>query len=193
MKSGLTEIVFILDSNPSAPDFDKQARKSLGNFFSAMKKKDSEIKVTFAVYGSSGGYKIFADDVPVAALRMSAKYFEKGNGTRDLFDSAAGAIYEKGTAYSRTDESEHPENVIFVITAFGRDNASKSNTYSKVAEIIGHQAYVYKWRFFCLTTDTTVSSQLGIPAEAVMMLDLEDEDFLGKGLGELQKKISEIV
>ncbi|MCL2108011.1 MAG: hypothetical protein FWH20_01520 [Oscillospiraceae bacterium] len=190
MKTGLTEIIFLYDSNPPMPNFDKQARKNFSDFFSGLKKTDAEIKVTFITYGGDG-CRIIEDDTPVAAVRMSAKYFETAGGRRDFFDAAASAIVKKGENYSATDEAEHPENVVFVLTAFGRDNASKNFTYSQVAEMVGHQTYVYKWKFFCLTTDMTVSGQLDIPGDSVIILgsDGEGEDFLSKGLKVLGEKV----
>ncbi|MCL1824268.1 MAG: hypothetical protein FWG44_08720 [Oscillospiraceae bacterium] len=205
MKIGLTEIIILHDNNAPIPDFGKQARKSSSDFISILKKTGFDIRVTFANFGN--GYKVTANDVPVAAVSFNAKNYI-ANGTRDIFDSAGNMINEKGKVFSETDPNEHPENIIFVLTAFGRDNASKSFTFAQIADMIGHQSYVYKWKFFCLATEPAVPQQLGIPEDCVIWMDTthlnlppaaeasasgEAENFLSQALKELAEKIKKII
>jgi hypothetical protein len=195
MKSGLTEIIILHDNNTPYPNFEETVRKCSKGLFAALKKAEAEIhdgqiRITYAVSGESDdGYKLIIDDIPVAAVRLSAKYFASGNGMRALFDAIGDTMNRKGEAYSNSDESEHPENIIFILTAFGRDNASKSFTYAQVAEMIAHQSYVYKWRFFCLTTEQGIPEQLGIPEENYIWIDETDEDFYTKAMDKLIGRI----
>ncbi|MCL2694594.1 MAG: hypothetical protein FWE60_05770 [Oscillospiraceae bacterium] len=195
MKNGLTEVIILHDNNAPTPDFDAQLNKSK-SFFTTLKKAearlpDGEIRVTLGSFGE--GRKILADDIPVAAVRPIVKYLTQGVGRRDIFDSVAATMIKKGDAYRDTDEAEHPENVIFVLTAFGRDNASKSYTFSQIADMIAHQSYVYRWKFFCLTDEPLVPEQLGIPDEDVIFLDKDVDGFFVEALGELAEKIIKVV
>jgi hypothetical protein len=191
MKNGLTEIIILHDNNAPIPDFEEQVRKGSKAFWAALKKCDSEVRATLAAFGES--CKMHTDDVPVSTVRTNVKHFIGGSGVRNIFDSLGCAIAQKGEAYSASDESEHPENVIFVLTSFGRDNASKNFTYRKVAKMIAHQSYVYKWRFFCLTNEAVLIEQLGIPEENIIRLDFEQEEFFPKALDELSEKILNII
>jgi len=193
MKHGLTEIIILHDNNAPVPNFEEHARKHGRKFFNGLKDSGvfGEVRVTLAAFGE--GYKFYNNSTPIAAVRPVAKNFANGNGVRNVFDTLANTMNEKGRAYSNTDESEHPENVIFVLTTFGRDNASKSFAYSRVAEMIAHQSYVYKWNFICMTNEQLISSQLELHEESVIRIDSEDESFWDKALTELSEKIRKII
>ena len=193
MKNGLTEIIIFHDNNAPVPNFDEQIRKCSKTFFSTLKKAeaDGEIRITLGAFGE--GYKLYANDTPVAAVRLTIKNLTQGNGVRNIFDSLGNAIIEKGQAYSASDENEHPENIIFIITAFGRDNASKSFAYSQLTDMIAHQSYVYKWTFLCLTSEPLLTEQLGILPENIIRLDTEEEDFFDKALDDLAARIIAII
>jgi hypothetical protein len=192
MKTGLTEIIILHDNNVPIKDFEEETRKYGKDFFAALKKAeaeipDGEIRITLGVFGEE--FKMLANDIPVAAVRPAAKQFTPGNGTRNVLDSLGNTIIEKGKAYSNTDESEHPENIIVILTAFGRDNASKNYTYNQIADMIAHQSYVYKWRFICMTNEPTIPEQLGIPEEDTIWIDSDDEDFWGMALEKLTGRL----
>lgn len=193
MKTGLTEIIILHDNNAPVPGFEELAQKYGKAFFNTLKKSQGagEIRITLGAFGEE--YKFFAEDTPVAVLRPAIKYFANGSGIRNIFDSVANAMFEKGKAYSAASESEHPENIIVVLTTFGRDNASKSYTYSQVAEMVAHQTEIYKWKFISVTSEPLVPEQLGISKENVILIDSEDEDFWMMALGELSKRILDLI
>jgi hypothetical protein len=191
MKKGLTEIIILHDNNAPGPDFEEQVRKGKKRFWAAFKNTDGEVRATLAAFGE--GCKLYTDDVPVSTIRTSVRHFIGGSGVRNIFDSVVCAMKEKGAAYSVSHEGEHPENIIFVLTAFGRDNASKNYTYNQVADMLGHQSYVYKWKFFCLTAEPLLAEQLRIPQEFVIPLNIEEEGFFPKALDELSERILTII
>ena len=195
MKTGLTEIIILHDNNAPYPSFEDSVNKSSGAFLKALKEAeaqipDGEIRITYAVSGKGGeGYNLIANDIPVAAVRLGAKNFIAAGGMRDILDAMGNTIIDKGKAYSASDENEHPENVIFILTAFGRDNASKSYTFNQVADMVAHQSYVYKWKFFCLTTEHGLPEQLGIPEDNCIWIDEENEDFYTRAMEKLTGRI----
>jgi hypothetical protein len=191
MKTGLTEIIILHDNNAPVEGFEEQVRSASKAFWAALKKCDSEVRATLAAFGEC--CKMYTDDVPVSTVRTNVKHFIGGSGVRNIFDSLGCAITEKGAAYSASDESEHPENVVFVLTSFGRDNASKNFTYRKVAKMIAHQTFVYKWKFFCLTSEAVLIEQLGIQPENAILLDVEEENFFPKALNDLSERILNII
>ncbi|MDR2531382.1 MAG: hypothetical protein LBC82_00860 [Oscillospiraceae bacterium] len=193
MKSGLTEIIVLHDNNVPVENFEELARKNGKIFLETMKKAqgEGEIRITLGAFGD--GYKFYTNDTPVAAVRLTTKHFGGGDGVRNVFDSIAETINEKGKAYSDADESEHPENVIVVLTTFGRDNASKSFTYNQVAEMVAHQSYVYKWKFFCMTNESLIMEQLGILPEHTILFDIEEENFFAKALAKLSERIIDVI
>jgi hypothetical protein len=191
MKSGLTEIIILHDNNAPVPNFGGQAKKVSNAFFSAMKNLNAEIRITYAVYGG-GTFKFIANNAPAGSVKISVKDYA-ANGARNILDSVGNMIIEKGKAYAEMDESEHPENVIFAIAAFGRDNASKNFEYNQIADMIAHQSYVYKWQFFCGASEPGLAEQLGIPEESTFLIDTESEDFFKKVVKDLEEKIKEIL
>ncbi|MCL2077824.1 MAG: hypothetical protein FWH08_05390 [Oscillospiraceae bacterium] len=193
MKKGLTELIVMHDNITPVPGFQKKAQKISAEFLATLSKAQTEerqIRFTGVLFG--GGYKMVADDVPIGDVKSNPDDFT-ATGTRDIFDSAAKAIIEKGSAYGNKHESEHPENIIFVIVAFGRDNASKSFTYSQVADMVRHQSEVYKWKFFCLTTDSFVSEQFGLGEDFVILLDYGEDDYFSDALKKLSERIMNII
>jgi len=190
MKNGLTEIIILHDCNAPRPDFSKIVRASGMKFFESMKSARGEIRITYAVFG--GGYKLLANDVPVGKVNLKVKDFE-GNGTRDIFDSAGKTITEKGMAYSAKDSGEHPENVIFVLVAFGRDNASKTFAFNQVRDMAGHQSWVYKWKFFCASCDSVLAEQLDIPEENFVLIEDDIEESFPDALNKLSGRIKESI
>ncbi|MCL2698198.1 MAG: hypothetical protein FWE74_08985 [Oscillospiraceae bacterium] len=189
MKIGLTEVIILHDNNAPAENFEEITRKNGRVFFNTLKKSqgEGEIRITLGAFGEE--YKFYTDDTPVSSVRPMTKYFVNGNGVRNVFDSLANTMIEKGKAYSASDESEHPENIIVVLTTFGRDNASKNYTYNQVADMVAHQSGVYKWRFISVTAEPLVPEQLGIPQDFVIGIDKEEDDFWGKALNKLSEKI----
>ncbi|MCL2018508.1 MAG: hypothetical protein FWG70_02005 [Oscillospiraceae bacterium] len=193
MKIGLTEVIILHDNN-TPKEVSESMNKNGKKFFSALKENqaEGEIRITLGAFGE--GFKLYASDVPVAAVRPVIKNFTNGNGVRNILDSVGSAIIEKGEVYSNSDESEHPERIVFVLTAFGRDNASKSFTYSQIADMVAHQSYVYKWKFLCLTNEPFITEQLGILPENVIPLEEDEEnDFFADALDELAVRIKSII
>jgi hypothetical protein len=193
MKIGLTEIIILHDNNAPVENFEEIASKYGKAFFNTLKKSqgEGEIRVTLGAFGEK--HKFFTDDTPVAAVRPSMKHFANGNGMRNIFDSVANAMSEKGKVYNAADESEHPENVIVVLATFGRDNASKNFTYNQIAEMVAHQSDIYKWNFISITAEPLIPEQLGIPSENIIRIDKEDEDFWSKALSECASLILKLI
>ena len=192
MKKGLAEVIVLHDKNAPVSGLEKTVLKCADEFLvslrntEAVNTDDLQIRFSCAVFG--GEYDLFVESVPIADVKLTNKKFTV-KGTRDFFDSAANLITQKGIAYSNQPENEHPENVILILVAFGRDNASKNFTYSQVADMIRHQTEVYKWKFFCVTGDSFVSEQLGIPEEFIVLFDSKEEGFFAKALEELAARI----
>ena len=191
MKNGLTEIIILQDNNAPVPHFGKKANKCVKEFFGSMENTEGEIRITYATFG--GGYKMITDNTPVEKVKIGAKDYHHANGARDVFDSAGRTIIEKGKAYSMSDQSEHPENVIFVLTSFGRDNASKYYTYTQIREMIRHQSEVYNWRFFCLTNEPFLTKQLGISDGSVIWFDEQTENSCSNAMNELSNRIKDLI
>ena len=57
-------------------------------------------------------------------------------GCTALLDAVGKTILDVGYRLSKTSEERSPGKVIFVITTYGMENASREFTYKKVKEII---------------------------------------------------------
>lgn len=187
MKEKLTEIIVVHDDNLGSDYAKEKLIKIYKDFFSSIKEinNENEIKNTLITYGSK--YITVFENQDYPKIRMK-NIGSKPNGSHPVFDSAVRAIDELGERYSKTDDDLKPSDVILILTAFGKDNASKHNTISAVRKRITHQSEVYKWKIFFVTDNTDYSEEFD--ADTVL-IDIEEDDYFTNFLTTLSDRISD--
>ena len=131
-------------------------------YLDEQKKFDGETKITTVLFDDR--YEMLFNGVSVDDAYLDhEKYYVRGMTA--LYDAVGKTILDVGHRLSKTDESERPEKVIFIITTDGYENASKEFTQRKVKEMIEHQTKKYSWEFlfFGANIDTeVVADEIGV-------------------------------
>ncbi|MDR0197195.1 MAG: hypothetical protein LBI36_03120 [Oscillospiraceae bacterium] len=185
MKENLTEVIAIYSGNIPANDF-VEAAKLTGEKLKVIKDIPREVRFTVCSFGADGAnYKKVCENLPVEKLSAKKLFSAESGCELALIDSAAGLIDAVGERYRGTPEHEIPGRIIFVIIAFGKDNASRKHTYDQLREVIGHQSGVYGWEFYLITDTPFVAEKLGFAADRTIFAASDTQGAFPRALGEL--------
>jgi hypothetical protein len=165
MKTGLVEIISILDRSGSMAGLEKDTVGGYNSFIAAQAKLPGDLKVTTILFDDK--YELLYSGVKVdEAILNESNYTTRGSTA--LLDAVGKTILDIGARLAKTKEEDRAEKIIFVITTDGQENASKEFNHLKIKEMITHQREVYKWEFifFGANIETEVVAQdLGINLE----------------------------
>ncbi len=148
MKKNLTEMVFILDRSGSMQSLTDDTIGGFNSMIEKQKKEDGEAYVTTVLFDDN--YEVLHDHVDIQKVKPITTKEYYARGCTALLDAIGKTINSIGSRLSSTLEDERPDNVIFVITTDGFENASKEFTKSTVKEMIEHQQDKYSWTFMFL-------------------------------------------
>jgi hypothetical protein len=162
MKTGLVEIISILDRSGSMGGLEKDTIGGYNSFIAAQAKLPGEVKVTTVLFDDK--YELLYSGVKAdEAMLNDSNYTTRGSTA--LLDAVGKTILDIGARLANTKEQDRAEKIIFVITTDGQENASKEFNHQKIKEMITHQREVYKWEFvfFGANIETEIVAQeLGI-------------------------------
>ncbi|EAX47885.1 conserved hypothetical protein [Thermosinus carboxydivorans Nor1] len=103
-------------------------------------------------------YEILWNGIDVKGVKLTEnEYYVRG--CTALLDAIGKTIVDVNYRLSKTNESERPGKVIFVITTDGLENASREFTYRKVKELIRRQQEQYGWEFIFLGANIDVEQE----------------------------------
>lgn len=147
-KSGLTEIIAVIDKSGSMGAVQNDAIGGFNAFIKGQKKGPGKAVFTVVLFDTN--YSFVCQGLPVERVRpLDGKtYFP--SGCTALYDAVGRAIDETGKRLSDLREEERPEKVIMVILTDGEENSSKEYGRQQVMEKIARQRDVYKWEFVFL-------------------------------------------
>lgn len=157
MKSGLTEIVCILDKSGSMNSLRSDTIGGFNSFIDQQKKLPGDAYVTLALF--NGSYEIAHDHIKLVDLPELDESTYIPDGYTALFDAVGRTITNIGERLSATDESERPEKVIVTIITDGHENASSDYTKTRIKEMIEHQTSVYSWEFLFLGANIDAATE----------------------------------
>lgn len=148
MKKDSTEVVFILDRSGSMAHLTDDTIGGFNSFIEKQKTEPGECKLTTVLFDDQ--YEILHDGVDLKKVSdlTNTEYFARGMTA--LLDAVGRTINAVGDRLNKTDESERPEQVIFVITTDGMENSSTEFTAEKIKEMVSHQEDTYNWKFLFL-------------------------------------------
>lgn len=148
MKKGCTELVFILDRSGSMSGLETDTIGGYNAMLEKQKKGPGEAVITTVLFDDK--YELLHDRINLRGIQpiTDNEYFVRG--TTALLDAIGKTIVKINNVQKRTAEEERAENVLFVITTDGMENASQEFTYEKVRKMIELQKIEYGWEFIFL-------------------------------------------
>jgi hypothetical protein len=162
MKTGLVEIISILDRSGSMAGLEKDTIGGYNSFIATQAILPGDLKVTTILFDDK--YELLYSGVKADEATLNETNYTT-RGSTALLDAVGKTIIDIGTRLANTKEEDRAEKIIFVITTDGQENASKEFNHVKIKEMITHQRDVYKWEFvfFGANIETEiVAEELGI-------------------------------
>ena len=164
MKTGLTEIVLIVDESGSMGIIQDDAIGSFNTFIEGQKEGPGEAHVTLVTFSGHDMYKMLYVSKPIAEVEPFTRSTYKPGGSTALLEAMCKTIDLVGAKLSDTPEEKRPERVLVVTITDGRENDSPcegshhvdvTELYSKekLKAKITHQHDKYRWEFTYLTCD----------------------------------------
>lgn len=151
MKENTTELVFILDASGSMHGLEADTMGGFNSFIENQKKLDGEVKVTIAFF--SKDIRIVHDGLPIEELApLTARDYKTGGSTA-LLDAVGFMINLIGMKNAALPEENRPENVIFVITTDGEENASTHYSLAQIKTMVSEKQEKDSWEFLFLAAN----------------------------------------
>ncbi|WP_017415835.1 vWA domain-containing protein [Clostridium tunisiense] len=148
MKKGLTELVFILDRSGSMSGLERDTIGGYNAMLEKQKSEPGEVLITTVLFDDR--YELLHDRINIRGIEpiTDKEYFVRGSTA--LLDAVGKTINKIGNVQKHTTKDERAEQVMFVITTDGMENASREFTYEKVRQMIENQKSKYGWEFIFL-------------------------------------------
>lgn len=146
MKTGLTEIVLVIDRSGSMSTTRADAEGGLRQFIADQKRAPGEAVVT--LYRFDDQIELVLDAKPIATVEDSELVIIP-RGMTALWAAMYRAIEHVGQRLAATDEADRPETVIVVTITDGEENSSQRHevTAAMVKDAVTRQTDDYKWQF----------------------------------------------
>jgi hypothetical protein len=148
MKKGLTELIFILDRSGSMSGLGSDTIGGYNAMLEKQKKEPGEAVITTVLFDDK--YELFHDRINIRGIEPITEKEYYVRGTTALLDAVGRTISKIVNVQKHTVEDERAENVMFVITTDGMENASREYSYEKIRRMIEHQKSKYGWEFIFL-------------------------------------------
>lgn len=134
MKKGLTELVFILDRSGSMGGLESDTIGGFNGMLGKQKKEEGEAYVTTVLFDDQ--IDIIHDRFPISVVEPLTEddYFVRG--CTALLDAVGSTVKKVENIQKRLPEEMRAENIIFVITTDGQENASQEYSVSMVKKMI---------------------------------------------------------
>lgn len=148
MKKGLTELVFILDRSGSMSGLESDTIGGYNSLLEKQKKEEGQAIVTTVLFDDK--YELLHDRADLKEIESIThkEYFVRG--TTALLDALGHTINRIVYVHKHIREEDRPENVMFVITTDGMENASREYSYKDIKNLINRQKKEYNWEFIFL-------------------------------------------
>ena len=134
MKKRLTELVFILDRSGSMGGLESDTIGGFNGMLGKQKKEEGEANVTTVLFDDQ--IEIIHDRFPIGVVKPLSDddYFVRGSTA--LLDAVGSTIKKIENIQKRLPEEMRAENIIFVITTDGQENASQEYSANMVKKMI---------------------------------------------------------
>jgi uncharacterized protein YegL len=163
MKKNVTEVVFILDKSGSMAGLEMDTIGGYNSMLNKQKKAEGEAFVTTVLFNHQS--ELLHDRINLRGISpISERDYEVG-GTTALLDAIGYSIRKIVNVQKHTSKEERADQVLFVITTDGMENASREFSPSKIKKMISHQKEKYGWDFMFLGANIdaiSTAAQFGI-------------------------------
>ncbi|MBQ9383824.1 MAG: hypothetical protein IJT87_06270 [Ruminiclostridium sp.] len=183
MNDKLTLQLFAFDCNDIPASQHDNAVKAIKKFGAALRATGRQQNVSGTRFTRSHDLSVV--NTPLEKFRVKELADSDGSGACVMLDRTADLMDKVGVRLANTPEEERPSQVFLTIVTFGRDNASTKTTYEKLHDMIAHQSYVYKWKFFLMTDFSINMEKLGIPEENTVLIKKTEKNWFSRPFEEL--------
>jgi hypothetical protein len=111
-------------------------------------KAAGEALVTTALFNHQ--YELLHDRINVRGISLITEYDYEVGGTTALLDAIGFTIQKIINVQKRTSEEERADEVLFVITTDGMENASQEYSADKIKKMVQYQKEKFGWEFMFL-------------------------------------------
>lgn len=166
MKTGRTELVFILDKSGSMSGLEKD---TIGGFNAMLEKQKAipgECHITTVLFDNN--YHLLHDRFDMRGVAPLTAHEYQVGGSTALYDAIGRTIHKIGNAQKHTAEDYQAEKVMFVIITDGEENASREYSLAAIKAQIERQQTNYGWEFIFLGANidaVQTASRFGIGAD----------------------------
>ena len=147
-KTNKTEIVFILDRSGSMSGLEGDTIGGYNSFLEKQQKQKSEARITTVLFDDK--YELLHDRIDLQGVSKITEqdYFVRGSTA--LLDAIGKSIQKITNALKNSKPEYRAENVIFVITTDGMENASREYSYDKIKKMVEQKKSEHGWEFIFL-------------------------------------------
>src|SRR5690625_3390356 len=143
MDETMTEIIFLLDRSGSMSGLEKDTIGGFNSFIEMQCKLPGKIRLTTVLFDNQ--YEILWNGIDATDAKLTERdYFVRGSTA--LLDAVGKTIVKVNQSLTKRN-STSSDQVIFVITTDGMENASREFTHEQVKEMINHQKSHHDWKF----------------------------------------------
>lgn len=165
-KTSKTELVFILDKSGSMSGLESD---TIGGFNAMLKKQQQATgaaRVTTVLFDD--GYEVLHDRLDIQGVAPITENDYYVGGCTALLDAIGKTIHKIINAQRYTQKEHRSDQVIFVITTDGLENASREYSYEKIKRLIEREKTQYHWEFIFLGANIDAietAARFGISAD----------------------------
>lgn len=177
MKLDYTHVCVVLDASGSMESISGEVKHALAKF--AKEQRDAAEKgekIAVDIYQFSNDVKRLAHNAELSELSNLIESYQTGGSTA-LYDAVCTGIDELGQFFASLDESERPEDVVFVIVTDGYENASRHFSNAVVQARIKTQTETYNWQFVFLADGIDANesaADIGIKCDCAFSVEHDD-------------------
>lgn len=143
-KNGITELVFILDRSGSMAGLEPDTIGGFNAMIEKQKQEPGACYVTTVLFDHE--LVTLHDRVPLADVRPLTDRDYTVRGCTALIDAIGSTVAKMDAIHRYLRPEDVPQNVMFVITTDGMENASKEYTADRVRKMIGDKKHI-GWEF----------------------------------------------
>lgn len=148
MKKGLTELVFILDRRGSMRGLERDTIGGFNGMLDRQRQQEGDANITTVLFDDQ--YEKVHDRTPLDQVKELTRKEYYVRGRTALLDAMGRSIHEMTLIQKHLPDSEKAENLIFVITTDGLENASHSYSRDQIRRMVEHAKKKYGWEFLFL-------------------------------------------